>query len=172
MLKLFSRRPWKIGDPIAHFIKITLLIAVQQRATKIVFGEPYEVGAKRIPRDLIRAQEIAREMARDLGPHLHPIEVRTIPHWIKAGDVYTEQSPLPAHVFIRLLALLQRWNGLKLEHEEPWRDKPKRRDRVPTPPDISAFEMWYADGRAIRAALGFEPNYCFSIAIEYLDNKI
>jgi hypothetical protein len=129
------------AEAAARLIKLYVAQAADQRATKIVFGEPCEAQCRRVPlkRDstpgyppwegedrarlsgrseqgLAEEQEArAEEWCKNLA------EGRAIPVWFRVGDTYEESSGLPAFLIFDIMSVMKSWDRgtIPWEGEKP-----------------------------------------------------
>lgn len=176
--------------PPARLTFLLIEMAVREKASKVVFGEPREKESERIPyepptskppcdtpwdaenresfsgrsdasRIEERRRQIEAEGSRWQGPY--------VPVWIKVGQSYKGLQPLPGHLLLPLLKVLESWDGRMLTEREAGWD-------VSLKPEVSAdlcgpylFQcaIQYSSGTNIQVSLGLEPNAVFSLLIRY-----
>jgi hypothetical protein len=195
MLNLLHKT--KPEPPVARLIELIITLAADQHATKILLGEPSEVGCQRIhldPTAIPACPWEEEDRARFCGDSETNSSEKTllerfltndpvtskrkpchIPLWFKVGETFLETSFLPAIMFVEMVQVIHGWNqcAISCEKEDMQADKPSG-VRVESTDEavLSDFQLKLRDGRVIHASFGFESDFRLSITLHEDGKKI
>jgi hypothetical protein len=158
-----------IDSPVDRMAELLLWDAAVRRADKLVFGEPTDDLPRTQPPPPSTAHLTAEELELLRRVDEMPIEplpelpwqtqcdlpVGKLPVWLRLGQQWEEQLPLPLHLFPHLIQSLEKIMGRSFDTNES--------DRT------LVFRQMTPLKTRLRASMRMEKNYCYSVTLQYLD---
>jgi hypothetical protein len=147
--------------PSVRIAKLILAVAMHDKATMVVIGEPPDDGCARIRRPILEGDAIGAKHPEAEVPQDNPFPYPVCPVWYRKGHEYVGGVPIPASALDYVLNVMKTWHGCEVPADY---GKPVQTGFHRQPEGIVSEFQFLHDGQRVKVVLKREPHWHFLLS--------